>query len=135
MSTLLDTSVIVRYITGDSVLLSELSARIVDGDEQLIVTDVVLAESWFVLTRVYELSRAAAIDQLISLLRKPNVATYPLDKALAIEALLLCRPSGRVSIADALLWATARMRGEPVRTFDRRFPGDGIELLTPTAGV
>ena len=23
----------------------------------------------------------------------------------------------------------------PVRTFDRRFPGDGIELLTPTGGV
>ena len=132
MSTLLDTSVIVRYITGDSVLLSELSARIVDGDEQLIVTDVMLAESWFVLTRVYELSRTAASDQLISLLRKPNVETYPLDKDLAIEALLLCRPSGRISIADALLWATARMRGEPVRTFDHRFPGDGIELLAPT---
>ena len=135
MSTLLDTSVIVRYITGDSVLLSELSARIVDGDEQLVVTDVMLAESWFVLTRVYELSRTGAIDQLIALLRKPNVETYPLDTALAIEALLLCRPSGRISIADALLWATARMRGEPVRTFDRRFPGDGIELLTPTVGA
>ena len=135
MSALLDTSVIVRYITGDSALLSELSALIVDGDEQLVVTDVMLAESWFVLTRVYGLSRAAAVDQLIALVRKPNIETYPLDKDLVIEALLLCRPSGRFSIADALLWATARMRGEPVRTFDRRFPGDGIELLTPTGGV
>ena len=136
MSALLDTSVIVRYITGDSALLSELSALIVDGDEQLVVTDVMLAESWFVLTRVYGLSRTAAVDQLIALVRKPNIETYPLDgKDLVIEALLLCRPSGRFSIADALLWATARMRGEPVRTFDRRFPGDGIELLTPTGGV
>ena len=107
----------------------------VDGDEQLVVTDVMLAESWFVLTRVYGLSRAAAVDQLIALVRKPNIETYPLDKDLVIEALLLCRPSGRFSIADALLWATARMRGEAVRTFDRRFPGDGIELLTPMGGV
>ena len=43
MSALRDTSVIVRYITGDSALLSELSALIVDGDEQLVVTDVMLA--------------------------------------------------------------------------------------------
>ena len=135
MSALLDTSVIVRYITGDSEFLSELSARIVDGDEQSVVTDVMLAESWFVLTRVYGVPRESATDQLIALLRKPNLETYPLDKDLAIEALLLCRPSGRFSIADALLWATARMRGEPVRTFDRRFPGDGIELLTPAGGA
>ena len=132
MSSLLDTSVIIRYITRDDASLAEAASRVIDGDEELIVTDVILAESWFVLTSVYQLARADAVDALISLIRKPNVETYPLDKNLAVEALLLCRPSGRVSPADALLWATARMRRDAVRTFDQRFPADGIDVLGAT---
>ena len=41
----------------------------------------------------------------------------------------MCRPSGRVSIADAMIWAAARTdRASAIYTFDRRFPGDGIEI-------
>lgn len=41
----------------------------------------------------------------------------------------MCRPSGRVSFGDAMVWAAARSAGvEVVYTFDRRFPSVGIEV-------
>lgn len=44
MSGLLDTSVVVRYLTGDPPDLAEKAARIIDWDEDLQVTAVVVAE-------------------------------------------------------------------------------------------
>ena len=40
----------------------------------------------------------------------------------------LCRPSGRVLFADALIWAEAVTNGLNVYTFDRRFPNSGVAL-------
>jgi hypothetical protein len=52
-----------------------------------------------------------------------------IDRATAVEALLLCRPSGRVSVPDALTWAEARTSGAgAVYSFDRTFPSDGITV-------
>lgn len=45
-----------------------------------------------------------------------------------IEALLLCRPSGRTAFADALLWAEARASRAALYSFDERFPETGIDL-------
>ena len=135
MSVLLDASVLVRYFMREPGPLTEESYRIVDGDDQLVLTDIAVLETFFVLRRTYGMPREWVVDGMARLVRKPNVETFPLEKELVIEALLLCRPSGRVAIGDALLWATARMRDEPVHTFDRRFPGDGIEVLTPAQGA
>ena len=52
------------------------------------------------------------VDGLIALLRKANIDTFRLDKDLVLEALLLCRPLGRVSFADALVWAVARSEAD-----------------------
>lgn len=69
------------------------------------------------------------VDQLIALLQKENIVSLRPDKAMLIEALFLCRPSGRVSFADALIWAEARAGGPPVvYTFDERFPAVGVEV-------
>ena len=49
-----------------------------------------------------------------------------------LSGLELCRPSGRVSVPDALIWAMARAQPPSVvYTFDRRFPAEGIELREP----
>ena len=55
---------------------------------------------------------------------------FRLDKDLVLQALLFCRLSGRVSFADALVWAAARSQaGAAVYSFDARFPDEGITVL------
>lgn len=129
MSGFLDTSMIVRYLTGDPPELAEQAARIVDGDENLQVTDVVLAETAYVLTSVYRVSRDVVVDHLVALLQKKNISSFALDKAIVLQALLLCRSSGRTSFADAMVWAAARSAGsEVVYSLDDRFPADGLDV-------
>ena len=130
MSDLLDTSMLVRYLTGDPPDLAEVSAQVIDGDRALLVTDVVIVETAYVLQSVYEVPRTAVVDGLIAVLRKANLDTFRLDKDLVLRALLLCRPSGRVSFADALVWAAARSQvGAAVYSLDQRFPNEGITVL------
>ena len=126
VSGLVDTSVIVRYLTGDPPHLADLSARLIDSETALVVTDVVLLESAYVLGSVYGVSRVRVVDELIALLRRENIAAFPAPKDKMIEALQLCRPSGRVSFGDAMIWAVARVTGQAVFTLDKRFPGEDI---------
>ena len=129
MSGFLDTSIVVRYLTGDPSGLAEQAARLIDGGEELQVTDVVLAETAYVLTSVYRVRRNVVVDHLVAFLQKHNVSPFGLDKGIVLQALLLCRPSGRVSFADAMVWAAARSASSNVvYSLDERFPGDGVEV-------
>ncbi len=129
MSGFVDTTIVVRYLTGDPPELAEQAAQILDAEEGLLITDVVLAETAYVLTSVYRIPRRVVVDHLIAFLQKENIAPFALDKSLVLQALLLCKPSGRVSFADALVWAAARSAGSKVvYSFDARFPHDGLEL-------
>src|SRR5262245_18180071 len=102
--------------------MAERAATILDGDEMLILTDVVLAETAYVLTSFDRVARKAQVDALVELIQKQNIVVHGLDKGAAIEAMLLCRPSGRVSFADALLWSVARSSGHSrIYTFDDHF--------------
>lgn len=126
---LLDTSFLVRYLTDDPPDLALKAAEVIDSDRMLGVSAVVLAETAYVLTRIYRVPRQAVIDQLINFLGKENIVPLHLDKGDVIQALLLCRPSGRVAFADALIWAEARSGGPlAVYTFDERFPAVAIEV-------
>lgn len=126
---LLDTSYLVRYLTDDPPELSRRAAEVIDSNCRLAVSPLVLAEAAYVLTHVYQVPRQAVVDQLIAFLQKENITCLRLDKGVVIEALLLCRPSGRVSFADALIWAEARLGPRAVYTFDERFPALGVEVL------
>lgn len=129
MSGFLDTSMIVRYLTGDPPELAKMAAEIIDWEEHIQVTDVVLVETAYVLTSVYGISRSVVVDHLLAFLQKKNVWPFAMDKGRVLQALLLCRPSGRVSFADAMVWAAARSAGSKVvYSLDRHFPADGIEV-------
>jgi predicted nucleic acid-binding protein len=128
MPAVLDTSVLVRYVTFDPPTQGEVAAALIDSEADLLVTSVGLAETAFVLTRNYGLPRSTVVDTLTDLLARENVDMVDLPKALAVDALNLCRPSGRVSYADALEWAVARHNGVPtVYTFDQAFPSQEID--------
>ncbi|MEW6142574.1 MAG: PIN domain-containing protein [Chloroflexota bacterium] len=129
MSAFLDTSILVRYLTGDPPELAEQAAGIIDSTDSLYVTDVVLAETAYVLTSVYHVPRNLVVDHLVAFVQKANITPFAMDKGQVLQALLLCRTSGRVSFADAMIWAAARSSGSRlVYSLDERFPGDGLEV-------
>ena len=129
MSVFLDTSVIIRYLTRDHPDMFERAVQIIEGTDELIITEGVLGETAFVLSSVYRMSRQQTIDFMIALVERENISTYAMDKAFVLQGLIMCRPSGRVSVADAMLWAAARTAGaSAIYTFDERFPGDSVEL-------
>ena len=95
-----DTSVVVRYLTGDPPKMAEQATAILDHSSDLVVTDVALAETAFVLTSVYRIPRERVVDSLVQLVQKPNLAIFGLDKDVVTNALLLGRPSGRISFSN-----------------------------------
>ena len=129
MSVFLNTSVIVRYLTNDHPEMSDQATQIIEEVDDLTITEGILGETAFVLTSVYGKSRSEVVGSLIDLVERDNISTYAMDKSLVLRGLEMCRPSGRVSIADAMIWAAARTdRASAIYTFDRRFPNQGIEI-------
>ncbi len=129
VSAFIDTSVLVRYLMNDDLELAERATRIIEGDTDLLLTDGILAETAFVLTKTYGVPRQIVVDELIRLVSRRNIRLYGLDKDTVIQGLELCRPSGRVSFADAALWASAHSSGvRNVYSFDKRFPDIGVAV-------
>lgn len=128
----LDTSILVRYITGDPPAMAEAAARLLDNDGPFLLSELALLETAHVLAKVYQVPRAALVDALVGLIQKANISLAVLPKTRVMEALLLCRDSKRYSLPDAMLWAQAReMKVEPLFTFDKRFPSQGLEVARP----
>ena len=83
--------------------------RLVDDHVELLISDVALVETAYVLASTYGVPRETVVDHLIALLRKANTTTFRLPKEHVLEALTLCRPSGRVSFER--MRSSARRRG------------------------
>lgn len=126
---LLDTSFIVRYLVGEPADMADAAAKVIDSAEAVATSPVGLVESAYVLSKVYGVPREKVVDALLDLLQRENVHVVGVDPATAAEALLLCRPSHRVSFSDAMMWAEARSSGiDLIYTFDRSFPDRSMEL-------
>jgi predicted nucleic-acid-binding protein len=129
VTALLDTSVLVRYFTFDPPDQGAHAQALVESGEPFYIPAVALAETGFTLNKRYGLPREDVVNLLVGLLGLGNVAVLEFSNAIALQALEFCRPSGRVSFADSLLWATALSSGNTtVYAFDRRFPSSGIDL-------
>lgn len=127
-----DANLVVRYLTNAPPDMAERAAKLIDSGVTLHVSGTVLLESAHALRALYKIPREPLIDNLVAFLQKDNIKIHQQAKEVVIAALLKCRPSGRISIGDALLWAAAVCSGPAiVHTFDRRFPSDGIEVREP----
>lgn len=127
-----DTNVLVRYFLQDDPEQGRAATKLVDSEKKLGISLVALAETAFVLSRNYHVPREEVVDQLVELLRRRNIDVFGVDKNLAASALILCRPSGRVNYADALINADARANAvDKLHTFDERFPSEGLEIMRP----
>lgn len=130
MSAFLDANIVLRYITRDIEDQYLIAQAIIESDELLYLTEGTIGEICFGLRQFYDAPRELIVDSLVGLLQRENIRAYNLDTALVIEALMLCRSSGRVSVYDALLWAVARSAGTNTRvyTLDKHFPRTGLDL-------
>jgi len=125
----LDTSYVVRYLVKDPPDMSQKAADVIDGEESLWLSEMVLLETAYVLTTVYSVPRAAVVDSLSELIQRANLRLTTLPKPAVLDALQLCRNSARVSFTDALIWAQARHLGaERIYSFDGRFPSRGVQI-------
>lgn len=133
----LDTSYVVRYFVDDPPEMAEQAARVIDGDEQLILSEWVILETAYVLASQYEVPRSEIVDSLMELVQRRNVLLTFLPKPRVLAALEICRNSKRYSFTDAFLWAQVLELGPGGRiyTFDRRFPSMGITLIGDKASI
>lgn len=132
MHAFLDTSTLVRYLTAEPPEMARRARVLLDSGDSFVLTEAALVETAYVLRRTYQMPREQVVDLLVDLIQRETITVHQLDKQTVIAALLLCRPSGRVSFGDALIWAVARCSSPAtVYTFDRRFPSEGIDAREP----
>jgi predicted nucleic-acid-binding protein len=117
----LDTNILVRFLTLDDPAQFARAARVMETlseDDPGFVSVVVLAETIWVLRRVYRQDRAAISDVVQELLSSDSLSLeHPAAVARALSA---TRDQG-ADFADALIGAIAADAGcERTLTFDRR---------------
>jgi predicted nucleic acid-binding protein len=117
MRALLDTNIIVRHLTGEPPAQARSATALLAGDDELILTDLVLAEFVYVLESYYERPRKEVADAARALLAVPSVAS---DHELLLRAIELYE-NERLDFADAYLCAASEIWGiGVVASFDRR---------------
>ena len=127
----LDTSVLVRYLTGDPEESAARATALLRSGETLWVTEAALLETAYVLEKRYGHPRDAVIGALLNLIREPYVQLQGVEYHALLQALLFCRGSNRVSFGDALIWAAAYADQGDVYSFDQRFPRDRVQVREP----
>jgi predicted nucleic acid-binding protein len=127
-----DTSVVVRYLVGTPRDQAARAARLIDGDAEIAISLLVLAETAHVLRSFYRLPRADVVDALIELVTKANVAPLEISKPDVVDALVRARAFESSPVTDALIAATARAHtATPVYTFDEKFGRLGVSVAAP----
>jgi predicted nucleic acid-binding protein len=134
MSTLLlDTNVIIRFLTGDHPTHSprsrNLFARAAAGEVTLVLTDLALAESAWVLQSFYQLDRAAIAAALKGVIESTGVKVQ--NNTILVNALRNFAQTG-VNFVDAYHAALAEAESIAIASFDRDFDQfAGIKRIEP----
>jgi predicted nucleic acid-binding protein len=132
---LLDTNVIVRFLTGDHPAHSprsrKLFARAAAGDVTLVVTDLALAETAWVLQSFYSLDRDAITAALKDLIESTGIEVQ--NKAILLSALRNFAQI-EVNFVDAYHAAVAATESVGIASFDRDFDQfAGVKRIEPKA--
>ena len=127
-----DTSIVVRYLVGIPEDQAARAARLMENDQEIGISLLVLAETAHVLRSFYRVPRSLIAGQLIELLTRSNVVPIEISKADALDALVRARAFESGPITDALIAASARAAGSvPVYTFDAQFGRLGTPVASP----
>jgi predicted nucleic acid-binding protein len=117
LSAFVDTNVLVRHLTGDPPELAARATAYLSSRERLYLTDLVAAETVYVLESFYEAPRARIAQALRSLIAFESVVCV--DPALLLRAVEVYEMD-RIDFAEAYLVACAESTGVGrVVSFDR----------------
>jgi predicted nucleic-acid-binding protein len=126
LTAFLDTNVLIRHLTGDPPEMAARATAALKDEEQLLLTDLVLAECIYVLESFYEVERPRVAELMRSAIALPSietVATPVLLRALEVYE------RDRIDFAEAYLVAQAEATGvREVLSFDRSI--DRIKTVT-----
>ena len=130
---LLDTNVIIRFLTGDHPAHSprsrNLFSRAAAGEVTLVLTDLALAESAWVLQSFYWLDRAAIAAALKGVVESTGIEVQ--NKAILVSALRNFAQTD-VNFVDAYHAAVATAESIGIASFDRDFDQfAGIKRIEP----
>jgi predicted nucleic acid-binding protein len=113
----LDTNVLIRHLTGDPPDMAERATAALSSAEQLLLTDLVLAECAYVLESFYEVERAQVAELMRAAIALPSVAV--IDASLLLRALEVYEID-RLDFAEAYLVGSAEGTGVgAILSFDR----------------
>lgn len=115
LTALLDTNVLIRHFTGEPRGQAERAAELLSGGETLVLTDLIVAETAYVLGSVYKLGRELVADLLRVVIAHPTIEVS--DAAILLRTLALF--ANGHEFADAYLIARAEASCGRVASFDR----------------
>jgi predicted nucleic-acid-binding protein len=117
LSAFVDTNVLVRHLTGDPPAQARLATSFLARAEELLLTDLVVAEVVYVLESFYEVERVRVAELVRAILAFQAIVV--LDAALLLRALEIYEVD-RLDFAEAYLVANAEASGVGVvASFDR----------------
>lgn len=130
MSAFVDTNVLIRHLTGDPPAMAARATAYLREERELLLTDLVAAETVYVLESFYEAPRADVAEALRSLISFDSIVCV--DPALLLRAIEVYETE-RVDIAEAYLVACAESTGVgAIASFDRSIDRvDTIERIEP----
>ncbi len=130
MSAFIDTNVLVRHLTGDPPAMAARATAYLENESQLLLTDLIVAETVYVLESFYDVPRTQVAGAMRSLVGLPSVVT--IDPALLLRTLEIYETDA-VGFADSYLVACAESTGvNRVASFDRSIDRVGtIERVEP----
>ncbi|HEX9127148.1 MAG TPA: PIN domain-containing protein [Methylomirabilota bacterium] len=116
----LDTSVVLRLLIGEPRAQAEVARRRIEralvGGEKVVVTDLVVAETFHALRHHYDVPQGTALGRLQAFFKAGIVQADPVG---AVEALGQ-EARGHAGVVDRLIVARHRALGATTATFDRR---------------
>ena len=114
-----DANIIVRYLVKDNITLytkaKDFFDKVRDGSEKAVILESVIAESIYVLTKIYKAPKDKASNSLIDILHYKGIAND--DQKELIRALTLFLQRG-IDIVDCILCAKAVGSGDNLFSFD-----------------
>ncbi len=127
----IDTSVVVRYLTGDDPERSPAATAVIETDDPRAISIVSIMEAAHVLRTGYRYERRDIAEALIGLIERRNVVVPEVLKDHVLRWLDGWRDGRADSIGDALIAASmSAQAAEAIVTFDRGFPADEWVVLT-----
>jgi predicted nucleic acid-binding protein len=117
MKAFVDTNVLVRHLTGDPPAMARRATRFLAGADELLLADLIVAETIYVLESFYEAPRQQVTESMRAVIAFPAITVV--DEVLLLRALEIYEVN-RLDFAEAYLVASAEVFDiEAVVSFDK----------------